>query len=83
MVDFPPLAPPRRSLSEQLAAHIAELIRRGAYRGGDSLPPITEIARRCEVSAPTVRQALARLEAVGLVEVRQGSGVYVRSRAAS
>ena len=83
MVDFTPLPAPRPSLSELLAAHIAELIHGGAYRGGDALPPITEIARRCRVSTPTVRQALARLEAMGLVVVRQGSGVYVRSRAAS
>jgi GntR family transcriptional repressor for pyruvate dehydrogenase complex len=36
-----------------------------------------EMARRFQVGHPSVREALKRLEATGVVEVRHGSGVYV------
>jgi GntR family transcriptional repressor for pyruvate dehydrogenase complex len=38
------------------------------------------LARRLEVAAPTVRESLRRLQALGVVEIRHGSGVYVRRR---
>jgi DNA-binding FadR family transcriptional regulator len=36
------------------------------------------MAREFRVGAPTVRQALTKLEMLGLVDVRHGLGVYVR-----
>ena len=57
------------------------MIQNGVYREGDRLPPIMEMARQFGVGHPTVREALKKLETVGVVEIRHGSGVYVsRSR---
>jgi GntR family transcriptional regulator, transcriptional repressor for pyruvate dehydrogenase complex len=67
----------RQSLSETLAQRIRGLIQSGDYRKGDRLPPIMEMARRFGVGHPTVREALKKLEAFGIVEIRHGSGVYV------
>lgn len=70
----------RRSLPVMLSRRISESIRAGDYRAGDRLPSIAEMARRFHVSAPTVREAVKMLEARRLVEIRQGSGVYVAAR---
>jgi GntR family transcriptional repressor for pyruvate dehydrogenase complex len=67
----------KESLSDRLARRIKGEIRRGSYRQGDRLPTIMEMARRFGVGHPSVREALKRLEAMGVVEIRHGSGVYV------
>ena len=68
---------PKQSLSDRLARRIRDLIQQGQYRLGDRLPAIMEMARSFGVGHPTVREALKKLEAVGVVEIRHGSGVYV------
>ena len=68
---------PRQSLSDRLARRIRELIQQREYKEGDRLPAIMEMARSFGVGHPTVREALKKLEAVGVVEIRHGSGVYV------
>ncbi len=67
----------KQSLSDDLAREIKGLIDSGAYGIGDRLPTIAEMARRFGVGPPTIREALKRLETVGAVTVRHGSGVYV------
>ena len=71
-------SPLRRSpLPNDLAARIRQLIQRDGYAVGDRLPSIAALARDFEVGAPTVREALKRLEMAGMVSIRHGSGVYV------
>jgi DNA-binding FadR family transcriptional regulator len=65
-------------LYERVADQLAELIRRGAFAVGERLPPERDLARRFGVSRPVVREAMVALEIAGLVEVRTGSGIYVR-----
>lgn len=45
---------------------------------GQKLPSERALCERLEVSRPTVREALKRWEALGIVEMRKGSGVYLR-----
>ena len=71
---------PRDSLADTLARRIRGLIQSGDYSEGDRLPAILEMARRFGVGPPTVREALKKLETLGVVDVRHGSGVYVASR---
>ncbi|GLW09341.1 GntR family transcriptional regulator [Microtetraspora sp. NBRC 13810] len=66
-----------QSLSERLADDIVEIIRTERLGPGDALASSRELARRFEVTTPTVREALRRLEATGVVEFRHGSGTYV------
>jgi len=74
----PSIAPLRRSkLPNDLADRIKLLIQRDGYASGDRLPSIAALARDFEVGAPTVREALKRLEMAGTVSIRHGSGVYV------
>ncbi len=67
----------KQSLSDRLARRIRGMIQRGHYRVGDRLPSIMEMAKRFGVGHPTVREALKKLETIGVVEIRHGSGVYV------
>ncbi|MEO8566514.1 MAG: GntR family transcriptional regulator, partial [Betaproteobacteria bacterium] len=68
---------PRR-LYRQIADQIRSLVRSGEYTAGQRLPPERDLARQLGVSRPSVREALIALEVEGLVEVRMGSGIYVR-----
>jgi len=69
---------PRR-LYRQIADQIRTLIRNGEFTPGSRLPPERDLARELGVSRPTVREALIALEVEGLVDVRIGSGIYVRA----
>jgi GntR family transcriptional repressor for pyruvate dehydrogenase complex len=67
----------KESLSDSLARAVKQMIDREGFEPGYRLPTIQDMARRFEVGAPTLREALRRLQAVGIVEIRHGSGVYV------
>jgi len=47
---------------------------------GDMLPPERELVRRFGVSRGSIRDAIRSLEAIGLLEPRQGVGTVVRDR---
>ena len=66
----------RQSLSDDLAQRVRKLIQ-GRYKAGDRLPSISAMAREFRVGAPTLREALKKLQMVGIVDIRHGSGVYV------
>jgi GntR family transcriptional regulator, transcriptional repressor for pyruvate dehydrogenase complex len=68
----------RPSGSDLLTEQIVNLIERDGLGPGDRLPTVQALATRFAVAAPTMREALRRLQAVGVVEMRHGSGVYVR-----
>ncbi|MBW0102639.1 FadR/GntR family transcriptional regulator [Pseudonocardia sp. KRD291] len=67
------------TLSERLADDIMAIIRSEGLGPGEKLASSRDLARRFEVTTPTVREALRRLEATGAVEFRHGSGTYVGS----
>lgn len=60
-------------LAETLRARIA----RGEFTPGDRLPSEAILSETYGVSRTVIREAIAALRADGLVEPRQGSGVYV------
>jgi GntR family transcriptional regulator, transcriptional repressor for pyruvate dehydrogenase complex len=68
----------RHNLADELTAGILRHIREANLGPGDRLPSTRELSARFAVATPTLREALRRLEATGAVEIRHGSGVYVR-----
>ena len=66
----------RQSLSDDLAQRVRKLIQ-SRHKAGDRLPSISAMAREFGVGAPTLREALKKLQMVGIVDIRHGSGVYV------
>ena len=69
---------PQDRLYQELARELVAEISSGAYPIGARLPAERELALKYDVSRPTVREAIIALEVRGLVEVRIGSGAYVR-----
>lgn len=65
-------------LYQELARRLMQDLAGGRYAVGDRLPAERDLAEEYEVSRPTVREAIIALEVQGLVEVRIGSGAYVR-----
>lgn len=63
--------------SEQLAKRLRAAIFEGEWLAGDRLPTEREFAEAHKVSRHVVREALKRLQAIGLVAIRRGSGCYV------
>lgn len=66
------------SLTDRATEALTRLVASGEYAPGACLPPELELAARFGVSRTVVREAVARLKSSGLVESRQGSGVFVR-----
>jgi GntR family transcriptional repressor for pyruvate dehydrogenase complex len=67
----------KQTLPEQMAETIKELILSGKLEAGDALPTEPELCEQFGVSRAVVRDATRILMALGLVEVKHGSGVYV------
>ena len=65
-------------LYQDLARNLLEKLASGKYPVGARLPAERELAATYNVSRPTVREAMIALEVQGIVEVRVGSGAYVR-----
>lgn len=72
------LGPLRPSpLVEQATEHLREQITGGAWPVGTKLPGETTLAATLGVGRSTVREALRALAGAGLVQARQGAGVFV------
>lgn len=69
-----------RSLRDHTAAHLTRLILSGQLAPGDYLPPEEEVTQQLGVSRSAYREAISRLEALGLLEVRHGIGTRVADR---
>ena len=69
---------PAASLSDQLADALSTEIRSGRLTAGSKLPTEAALVAQFAVSRTVVREAVSRLKSLGLVDSRQGSGVYVR-----
>ncbi|MGV0789797.1 FadR/GntR family transcriptional regulator [Mycolicibacterium sp. XJ2] len=68
----------RRSVPEDVFEQIVSEVLSGQMQPGESLPSERRLAEVLGVSRPAVREALKRLTAAGLVEVRQGDATTVR-----
>lgn len=68
---------PGARLSDQVADALAAEIRVGRLGVGDKLPTEASLVTQFAVSRTVVREAVSRLKSLGLVDSRQGSGVYV------
>lgn len=66
-----------KRLFQAVADQIADLIDEGAFPPGTRLPGERELAERLGVSRVTIREAEIALQAVGRLEIKTGSGVYV------
>ncbi|MGW1658903.1 GntR family transcriptional regulator [Streptomyces atratus] len=66
----------------QMAAELRAAIEDGTYPAGGTLPKIIDLAQQHGVAKQTAREAVAQLEAEGLVDVTRRRGTVVRTRPA-
>ena len=65
----------------EVARRLLDLFTDGSLAPGTRLPPERQLAGTLEVGRSAVREALAALEILGIVDVRPGSGTYLRGTA--
>jgi GntR family transcriptional regulator, transcriptional repressor for pyruvate dehydrogenase complex len=70
-------------LAERVVSALREQLRSGALKAGQKLPTEQQLTATFGVSRTVVREAIAALAADGLVEPRQGAGVFVREHPAT
>ncbi|WP_245391879.1 FadR/GntR family transcriptional regulator [Salinicola aestuarinus] len=67
----------QESLSRQIAQQLEGLITQGKIAVGDKLPTESQLCEMFGVSRTAVREAIAHLKSMGLVETRRGIGTRV------
>jgi GntR family transcriptional repressor for pyruvate dehydrogenase complex len=72
------LEPIRRTrIPDEIANRIRALIVAGTFKPDEPLPSERDLAKRMRVSRSSVRDAIRRLEVVGLLETRHGQGTFL------
>ncbi|MCJ8008257.1 FadR family transcriptional regulator [Lederbergia wuyishanensis] len=54
------------------------MIRSGQLKPGDKLDSVEQLAENFQVGRSAIREALSALRAMGLVEMKQGEGTYIK-----
>lgn len=67
----------KQTLADQVAEHIIALISGGTLKRGEALPSQRELARQIGISLPAIREAIQRLQMLGVVRTEHGSGMVV------
>lgn len=75
VVDVRPVS--RVRISDQVFNQLKHLIYRGSLQPGQRIPGEHELSKQFSASRGSIREALGKLEAIGLVEIKNGSGAYV------
>lgn len=75
-----PARKPKPKRAEKLIEDLKNRIGSGQLAPGDKLPTEVELVREFGVSRTVVREAIAALAGDGLVQARQGAGVFVLDR---
>ena len=69
----------KQRVAEEIAEQLRSLILSGQYPPGSKLPPERELSKRLRVNRASLREALKKLEHLGLVRIRQGDGTRVQN----
>ncbi|WP_258166007.1 MULTISPECIES: FadR/GntR family transcriptional regulator [Bacillus] len=64
---------------EEVSEAILTMIKNGTLKPGDKLLPVHQLAEQFQVGRSAVREALSALRAMGLIEMKQGEGTYVKN----
>lgn len=71
---------PRKSTVDSVVEQLQGLIEQGRTLPGDRLPTELELVEQLGVSRTVLREAISRLETVGLLTVRRGRGMFIGDR---
>ncbi|AOK51806.1 GntR family transcriptional regulator [Burkholderia stagnalis] len=71
------------TVTDAAIATIRDRIETGVYPVGSLLPAQRQLSEELEISRASLREALSTLEALGMLRIRAGKGVYVESAQAT
>ncbi|KWI27497.1 GntR family transcriptional regulator [Burkholderia stagnalis] len=71
------------TVTDAAIATIRNRIETGVYPVGSLLPAQRQLSEELEISRASLREALSTLEALGMLRIRAGKGVYVESAQAT
>nr|CRH04401.1 Pyruvate dehydrogenase complex repressor/DNA-binding transcriptional dual regulato [Candidatus Magnetococcus massalia] len=66
-------------VADVIVEQLEQMILSGVLKPAEKLPSERELAQQLDVSRPSLREALFKLEAKDLIESRHGGGTYVKS----
>jgi len=66
-------------LHEEIVLQIQNRIIKGELAVGEKLPSERELANSLNVNRATLREALKKLELLGLIDIKHGDGIYVKN----
>ncbi len=69
----------KKKLAEYVIDEIKDMLRKGIYKEGDKLPTQSEFAEQLGVSRLSLREALATLTSMGVIEQRPRLGTVILS----
>ncbi|MDE3838253.1 GntR family transcriptional regulator [Bacillus methanolicus] len=67
-----------KKIYDEVAETLYEMIRTNQLKPGDKLDSVQKLAENFQVSRSAIREALTALRAMGLIEMRQGEGTYIK-----
>lgn len=67
-----------KKIYEEVAETLLENIKEGSLKPGDRLDSVQQLAENFQVGRSAIREALSALRAMGLLEMKQGEGTFVR-----
>lgn len=70
----------RQTTADLVVERIARVIKEQNLSAGERLPGEHELVEQLKVSRPVLREALARLQSMGLVDIQRGRGTFVGNR---
>ena len=66
-----------RTISSEIVSIIKDNLLRGALKPGDKLPTEKELMEQLGVSRTPVREAVKILEAIGVIQIKRGEGMFI------
>ncbi|GEL08430.1 GntR family transcriptional regulator [Salisediminibacterium halotolerans] len=67
-----------KKIYEIVAEQLTEMIVNGDYEPGERLGSVQKLSEDFDVGRSAIREALSALKAMGLIEIRQGEGTFVK-----
>ncbi len=68
-----------KKIYEEIAESIIDMLKNEQLKPGDKLESVEQLANNFEVGKSAVREALSGLRSMGILEMKQGEGTYVKT----
>jgi GntR family transcriptional repressor for pyruvate dehydrogenase complex len=67
-----------KKIYEEVAENLLQMIKQGELSPGDKLSSVEQLSESFQVSRSAVREALSALRAIGILDIRQGEGTFIK-----